>query len=67
MPITVLTQTGVSDYLTDVSTIFNSAVTTPVVMYATKVNNYDFGLMITASHNPHIYNGLKIFVKEEIF
>ena len=27
MPITVLTSTGVSDYLTDVSTIFNSAVT----------------------------------------
>lgn len=43
--------------------LFSSAVTTPVVMYAVNINNYDFGLMITASHNPHVYNGMKIFVK----
>lgn len=37
---------------------------TPLVMYTVKQKNLDFGCMITASHNPAIYNGIKIFVKE---
>ena len=40
------------------------AVSTPVVMYATMINDNDYGVMITASHNPYIYNGVKVFVKE---
>lgn len=40
------------------------AVSTPVVMYATMVNDNDYGVMITASHNPYMYNGVKVFVKE---
>jgi len=41
----------------------DSAVSTPVVMYAVKVKNYDYGIMITASHNPYEYNGVKVIVK----
>jgi len=41
----------------------SEAVSTPIVMFATNVNNNDYGIMITASHNPHIYNGIKIFAK----
>lgn len=36
---------------------------TPVVMYRTMIEGNDYGIMITASHNPHIYNGIKVFVK----
>ena len=34
-------------------------VTTPTLAHATK--NYDMGVMITASHNPGMYTGLKLF------
>ncbi len=34
--------------------------TTPSVAYVTRVNGYDFGIMITASHNPYSDNGIKI-------
>lgn len=42
----------------------DKAVSTPVVMYATKIEDNDYGVMITASHNPYMYNGVKVFVKE---
>ena len=32
---------------------------TPCLQYATKTNNYQGGIMITASHNPPEYNGVK--------
>ena len=35
--------------------------TTPSVAYLTKYLNADFGIMISASHNPPEYNGIKIF------
>ncbi len=44
--------------------LFDSATPTPSVMYASKINTNDFGIMITASHNPYIYNGIKVFVEE---
>ena len=43
--------------------LFDSATTTPVAMFASKKNENDFGLMITASHNPYMYNGMKVFTK----
>ena len=38
--------------------------TTPGVAYLTKKGEYDFGIMITASHNSAEYNGIKIFDKD---
>lgn len=38
-------------------------ITTPGVAYITK-GNFDYGVMITASHNPAEYNGIKIFDKK---
>ena len=34
--------------------------TTPSVSYVTRTENFDFGVMITASHNPYHDNGIKI-------
>jgi phosphoglucosamine mutase len=38
---------------------FGGIVPTPTVAYATR--DHDCGLMVTASHNPEEYNGLKVF------
>lgn len=34
--------------------------TTPSVSYVTRTEDFDFGIMITASHNPYYDNGIKI-------
>ncbi len=48
----------------NISVKFNKlSVTTPVAMYASVVENNDYGIMITASHNPYNYNGIKVFYK----
>ena len=39
-------------------------VPTPVVAYLTKLNKFDFGVVVSASHNPKNYNGLKVFDSE---
>jgi phosphomannomutase len=41
--------------------IFNSYVPTPLCAFATKNCNAVFGVMITASHNPHYDNGIKLY------
>ncbi len=34
---------------------------TPGLSYIVNHSNFDYGIMITASHNPYFYNGIKIF------
>ncbi len=43
-----------------VSKIYTRPVPTPMVMMAVKEEGLDYGITITASHNPYFYNGLKI-------
>lgn len=44
--------------------LFDSATPTPAVMFATKDKDLDYGVMITASHNPYVYNGVKLFTEK---
>ena len=37
---------------------------TPAVAYLSKKHSFDAGVMISASHNPYEYNGIKIFGSE---
>ena len=48
-----LTATGADAYMLHVTT-------TPSVAYVTRVDNYDCGVMISASHNPFYDNGIKL-------
>ena len=41
----------------------NRSVPTPLVMYYVMKNGFDYGMMVTASHNSAIYNGIKVFTK----
>lgn len=43
--------------------IINRSVPTPLIMFTVKQLELPYGLAITASHNPAIYNGIKIFIK----
>ena len=48
-----LTSTGADAYMLHVTT-------TPSVAYVTRVDNFDCGVMISASHNPFVDNGIKL-------
>lgn len=41
----------------------NHSIPTPVVMHYVKQEGFDYGMMVTASHNLAIYNGFKLFTK----
>lgn len=41
--------------------LINQSVPTPMVMYYVMKHALPYGIMVTASHNPAIYNGFKIF------
>lgn len=43
--------------------LVNKSAPTPLIMFYTMVHEFDYGMMITASHNPALYNGIKIFTK----
>ena len=42
---------------------FIGVVSTPILSFYTNFFKYDYGIMISASHNPHYDNGIKIFKK----
>ena len=46
---------GVQAYL------INKSSPTPLVMYYVEKHGFSYGMMVTASHNPAIYNGIKVF------
>lgn len=46
---------GVQTYL------INKSSPTPLVMYYVEKHEFAYGMMVTASHNPAIYNGIKVF------
>ncbi len=43
--------------------VINRSVPTPLVMFTVKQMGVPYGMAITASHNPAIYNGIKIFTE----
>lgn len=45
------------------SKVYTQAVPTPAVMFGVKQENLDYGITVTASHNPYYYNGIKITTK----
>ena len=51
-----VTSAGSDAYLMHVTT-------SPSISYITKVDQFDFGIMVTASHNPYHDNGIKVFNK----
>ena len=44
--------------------IYIGLVTTPMLNYASHKLNQEYGVMVTASHNPKDYNGFKLFGKD---
>lgn len=41
----------------------NRSSPTPLIMFYTMAHDLDYGMMVTASHNPSLYNGFKVFTK----
>ena len=41
--------------------MINRSSPTPLIMYTVKTRDMPYGMMVTASHNPAIYNGVKVF------
>ena len=39
----------------------NRSAPTPLLMFYVMKHELDYGMMVTASHNPAIYNGIKVF------
>ncbi len=41
--------------------LVNKSSPTPLVMYYVMTHEFPYGMMVTASHNPSLYNGIKVF------
>ena len=41
--------------------VVNRSAPTPLIMFTVKQMNLPYGIAVTASHNPAIYNGIKVF------
>ncbi|MBP3277865.1 MAG: phosphoglucomutase/phosphomannomutase family protein [Butyrivibrio sp.] len=46
------------------ASLINKSSPTPLVMFYVMKHDLPYGMMVTASHNPAIYNGIKLFTKE---
>ncbi len=44
------------------SYVYTTTISSPAVMYAAMVEDFAYGVIITASHNPYQYSGIKICV-----
>lgn len=51
----VFAKEGITAYLV------NKSAPTPLIMFCVMKHEFPYGMMITASHNPAIYNGIKVF------
>ena len=51
----VFAKQGIKAYL------INRSSPTPLIMFYVMKHEFHYGLMMTASHNPAIYNGIKVF------
>lgn len=51
----VFAREGIRSYL------INKSAPTPLVMFYVMKHGFHYGMMITASHNPAVYNGIKVF------
>lgn len=43
------------------ASLINKSSPTPLIMYYVMKHDVPYGMMITASHNPAVYNGIKVF------
>ena len=43
--------------------LINREAPTPLIMFTVKYYNLPYGMAVTASHNPAIYNGVKVFMQ----
>lgn len=43
--------------------LINRSVPTPLTMFYVQKYNLPYGMMVTASHNPAVYNGVKVFTR----
>lgn len=53
----VFAKEGITAYL------INKSAPTPLVMFYVMKHEFPYGMMVTASHNPAVYNGIKVFTK----
>ena len=51
----------------NINVIDGDILPTPTVLFSVRENNYDGGIIITASHNPIEYNGLKFVNNKGLF
>lgn len=53
----VFAKEGIKTYLV------NKSSPTPLIMFYVMKHGFPYGMMITASHNPSLYNGIKVFTE----
>ncbi|NLC79338.1 MAG: phosphoglucomutase/phosphomannomutase family protein, partial [Ruminococcaceae bacterium] len=46
-----------------VAEIIDGESPTPLIMFTVKEHGLEYGMAVTASHNPAIYNGIKVFMQ----